>query len=200
MRRKRYCVIVQHVGGAPVEKIILAYSADGARRYYEGIDWSVLDVYALKRRRAPNAHAPAVWQIDERAIRSACKTLDIRWPVRITRTASMSKLGRHAFRHSRVWSTPRHYITVDKRVSVAESTRVLWHELAHAAQAERAAEAYAREAGVASRMVLLPREAVDAWRKAELRSRKYKYEKRPCEIEATYVSEIKKHYILTKPA
>jgi len=200
MRRKRFSVTVQYGQNEPAKKIILGYSAESVTRWIEARGARVLRVSTVKRKRARNASAPAAWQIDERALRSACKTLDIRWPVRVTRTASMEKLGRHAFRHNKAWATPRHYITVDKRVSVAESTRVLWHELAHAAQAERAAEAYAREAGVASRMVLLPREAVDAWRKAELRSRKYKYEKRPCEIEATYVSEIKKHYILTKPA
>lgn len=201
MRRKRFKVRVRKTPTANATSIIImAYSADRARSYANSCGWVVERVSSVKRHRAVGAKSAALWRVDAPALRTACAVLDINWPVRVTRTTSLDKRGQHAFKYRSLWPTARHYITVDKRLSPEEATYVLWHELAHAAQAERCAEQYALEAGLVSRDLVSGREAVDAWRKAESRSRHYKYVERPCEVEANNVAHAHKDYALTKAA
>jgi hypothetical protein len=196
MRRKRFHATVVDAGFK--RKItIMAYTPESARRWLETSGYIVLRLSAAKRRKSIAAGKAAAWEIDQRALQSAMDKLDVTWKVRITRTASRTKLGAHRLRYREPMHRPQHSITVDKTVSPTEATRILWHELCHAAQAERAARKFATEAGCPVG-ALTGRECLTAWREDNARSRRYSYDARPIEIEARYISEINKQYLLTK--
>lgn len=200
VRRKRFQATVSYDDGPPRTMGVMAHTAEGARNCFESAGYSVFSVSAVKRRRTRGVGTPPKWQVDQRALESAMKKLGVTWKVRITRTSSRSKLGAHRLRYREPAHRPQHSITVDKLVSPTEATRILWHELAHAAQAERAAVQFARECGYEDASALNGRECLRAWREVDARSRRYSYKERPIEIEARYVSEVNSQYLLTKPA
>jgi len=76
------------------------------------------------------------WGIAPDALREAKDTLGIRLPVAIRNTSSLEShtiLGLYSFDpDARV-----HLIQIDPRLSRRHANRILWHELAHAAQGER---------------------------------------------------------------
>lgn len=74
------------------------------------------------------------WRFDVRAIERAAKANGVRDPIRLQTTRGRTALGRHLWH-----TTPQgreHVIRVDANTSARFASRTLWHELAHASQAE----------------------------------------------------------------
>lgn len=172
-RRKRFEIIAESARWQA-----LAYpNAAGefpsnALEHYKSLGYTVLSARPLGRQIMPKQ----AWAVNHVALTDACKTLDIRWPVRVKRTANSKKLyGRH-----RLHSFPElsHTITLAAGLRVQQASEVLWHELAHAMQAEREV----RELDGWEN--LSPKRAIKIWCAADARSRKLPYSSRPCEIEA----------------
>lgn len=190
-RRKRFQVTIVRAGKTLAKRVCLAYSAAGARALFERQDGTrVLRVEAIKRRKYRKGQA-ACWCVDWKAVQDACDVLGISWPVKVRRTSSFAHNGAHrlgvvGFRR------PVHYITVEKTATCAKATETLWHELAHAAQAERVV----RESPCRNRTVY---EMIQCWDKHEMRSRKIPYKERPCETEANQIAGIYGERSLTKP-
>lgn len=177
MRRKRYEVIgIDSVTGLPKRYTSLGYSETSMREWAERHhDVIVLDVVPVARQVRPKQP----WRIDHVALNAACEWLDVRWPVNVKRTANGKSLhGRHRLRGRNEWPTPRHVITLAAGLPQALASEVLWHELAHAMQAERGV----RTCPVWSGLNAI--EMMKLWTVADIRDRRYAYDDRPCEIEA----------------
>ena len=183
-RRTRYRVET-HRG--PVD--VLAYSPDGARSAAIRAGYTVVAGPFVSRRRTQAGDAR--WTVDDRAIRRACVALGVEWDVRITRTKAQRTNGVHRLRIRS--GRPVHYITGPALADTAKATATLWHELTHAAQAERVA----RERGVHGD----PLGALHAWVAFVRTQNRWSYERRPIEIEARRAAEAPPLPIpLVKPA
>lgn len=71
-----------------------------------------------------------------------------------------------------------HKIVLKSYLSASYASKCLWHELCHAMQAERSSKGDPNHFG-----------AILSWNKADDRDRQYKYDDRPCEIEALAYEE-----------
>jgi hypothetical protein len=108
----------------------------------------------------------APWRVDDAALARACDHLGIKVPVRVRRMPGRGLRGRyHGIRlapdaprdpavfgllsDAELTALMHHQITVATRLTPSVASRVLWHELTHAAQFEHDAdgyiEGYARE-------------------------------------------------------
>jgi hypothetical protein len=76
-----------------------------------------------------------VWEFDFDAIRDVANELGVRWPIRVgcAEYARNRKQGLHSCERDRA----PHVITIGRTLDSADASRMLWHELTHAAQAER---------------------------------------------------------------
>ena len=153
MRRQRFRAELSHTtSNAVVSRLMLAYDADDVRDFYERCGYVVLDVRSARKKRTTERPANPPWVKDDRAIRSACDFLGITLPVTIKPTnVAGGRHGAHQFRptgpgvrivRGRIHGIEHttgfvHHITVKSWLSVEEASRTLWHELAHAVQAER---------------------------------------------------------------
>jgi hypothetical protein len=171
-RRTRYR-IETHRG--PVD--VLAYSPEGARNAAERAGYSIVTGPRPARKRTIQGEAR--WTVDDRALRAACRALGVEWDVRVTRTKAQRTNGVHRLRVRN--GRPVHYITGPALADTAKATATLWHELTHAAQAERAA----RDAGVHHD----PSLANLAWCRFVRRQQRYPYSVRPIEVEARATAE-----------
>jgi hypothetical protein len=72
------------------------------------------------------------FDVDDAAVDQARQQLGVRLAVRVLKRRYVHKTGRYIGIRCGV-----HYIGVDVGLSPAEASRVVWHELTHAAQAER---------------------------------------------------------------
>lgn len=168
-RRTRYRIDT-HRG--PVD--VLAYSPEGARRAAENAGYSILAGGGPRVARKQKSSQPARWTVNDAAIRAACRALGVEWEVRITRTKATRTNGVHRLRIRN--GRPVHFIAGPALADTAKATATLWHELTHAAQAERVA----REGGVHHD----PLSALHAWVKFCNRQNRWCYERRPIEVEA----------------
>jgi hypothetical protein len=73
---------------------------------------------------------PGGWELSYRALREARELLGLRSDVEVTKSAGSRRIGCHRFREG------RHFITVSTYLTPEGASRVLWHELGHAAQQE----------------------------------------------------------------
>lgn len=190
MRRTSFTAYLEdREDGLCYERICMAWNLDQVKAYYEESRprARVIRVSPTPKRKTS---AP-MWEANQARLLRAYKTLDIRWPVQIRRTCSKQHQGAHKLKIHGNQATPTHMIVVDKSLTPYQASRVLWHELAHAAQSERVAR---------SVVALNARAMGAAWRGANLRSRKIPYSKRPCEVEARYVENLHLDDILTSAA
>lgn len=87
---------------------------------------------------------PMAWEVDRVALAKACQALGITAPVHVKRSPGRSlngayhgkRLGALVHRHCEP-TTAYHCITVSAVLHPNDASRTLWHELTHAAQAER---------------------------------------------------------------
>lgn len=180
MRRSRYTVTVIDSNGNQSRRVVLAYSADGARQCYARRYWySVVSVTKGDYRKVAAPTQPKQAQrfkVDASALRDACELLDIRLPVKVrTHSRVGGTLGNHRF-PGEAW----HNVMVKSYLSVVEANSVLWHELAHCMQSEKAVRAGKR------------------WAAVSQAQRAYPYRIRPIEIEANALADRYKDISLVK--
>jgi hypothetical protein len=194
-RRKRFIITVKHLDKRPIQRVCLAYSAETARLYMErDPDITVVSIKPAKRRKYMQGVA-ARWEVDDYQLARACRMLDIRWPIKITRTSSTVHRGQHRVGCKREANDPIHYITVEKTATLRQASKTLWHELAHAMQSERHVRQLEDEGNVFAE----PHEKCQVWVSATQRRHKIRYAERPHEIEAKEIESIFTK-LLTKPA
>jgi hypothetical protein len=85
----------------------------------------------LQRVVLPPTRARAGWRIDLQAIKTAIDILEIKYPVRIRYIRGKYRRGTHYARKE------YHTITLSQDRPMKQANDTLWHELAHAQQAER---------------------------------------------------------------
>lgn len=203
-RRTRYLAELSREG-VNSERQILAYSELSARNYFTGRGYQVHSLTPHRPSKSWTRPANKPWRKDERAIREAIEFLGLTLPVRIKLTGHAA--GRHGAHHlypeggtvrhsgTRIWNIDTatglfHHITVKSWLSAAEASRVIWHELAHAMQAEHALAELPADAH--------PREAIEAWVACESHGRGVTYEDKPVEIEAREYEEFATEQPLAK--
>lgn len=175
-RRTRYRATAERAGEVYTWSL-LTYGPEDAFTWLERQGYYNIEV-AAARRKPVGARQPARWEVNPVALRDACALLGITWEVKITRTTSRSQSGSQSMTAARFGK--RHCLTVDKLADHVSASKTLWHELQHAAQAERCAtwSDYMRE---------------------HKRQRGYAYAVRPCEVEARATAEAMADVILTRP-
>lgn len=190
MKRSRYTVTVSRLGSAAIDrKVILAYSALGARQYFENRHYTVLEVergdYRRTERAARYVPEGGGFSIDQKALAEAIELLGIKRPVQIRLNGKVGPThGTHRWvpRSGKFKVNPNldtatggmlHRITLKSYLTAEQAGRTLWHELTHAMQAER-------ESADAATM----REAFEAWRFCSARGRGIAYNRKPIEVEA----------------
>lgn len=138
MRRSRYTVTLAD----DTKYVILAYSADGARAYYTSLFGPAVKHVAKGDYRIEEQRASDVCStghtLDQAAIKEAIEFLGLQLPVEIKQP---SRVGRRRGSHCFDWNVGAqgvHAITIKSYLNPERASKTLWHELAHAAQAERA--------------------------------------------------------------
>lgn len=177
-RRSRYTVTLS----TGERKVILAYSAEGARNYYAEFYASMgITVTRVaqgdyrKQQHAANRQAQGGFTIDRQALAFAIEYLGLTWPVDIRTHARVGGTqGNH-----RLTPNHRHNIMVKSYLTPEEASSTLWHELTHAAQAERAGNYH-------------------AWSEFVREQRRIPYSHRSIEIEARQASKDMADYPLCK--
>lgn len=165
MNRTRYTVTLRS-GETLRREVILAYSADGARSFYEGRGNTVVEIekgdYRLQ---SPDSG----FNIMQDALKAAQKELGLVLPVKIRFNARQGRTnGNYRF------NTTHHDIMIKSYLSPEQASSTLWHELTHAMQAERVG-------GTKS-----------VWADFLKDQSSYSYKNRPIEIEANKMSRAKK--------
>lgn len=144
-RRTRYTVTCSHHSdNAVVRKVVLAYSAEGAADYYTAKGYVVLSVAKgdlVAKAAAAQRHEGGGFRVSQAALREAIATMDLKWPVRLSMSSKVVTVagadGNHSVRAS--FGQPFHRIMLKSYLTPRRAGEVLWHELTHAMQAERAA-------------------------------------------------------------
>lgn len=188
-RRRFKVIVVNRRNGVEEQRIFLGYTANDPYDFYFKRGYDVRSVKPVARRKP--AAGVARWAVNQAALRRACRELDIRWPVKITRTAHRQRAGRHKLRLATGAATPTHYITAGKLEGVGRASEILWHELAHAMQAERTA----REKGALDGLAMLR-----AWGAHSRAMRFWDYDIRPTEVEARSYEQRAVSHPLTRSA
>lgn len=204
-RRQRWEAKLSHHTRNSVEtRHILAYSAEGVRNFYERSGYTVLEVSTVRRTRTTERPANKPWRVNERAIREAAEFLGLTLPVRIKPTNHAGgRYGCHELRpegpgvrikNGRIYGIENatglfHHITAKAWRSAQEANETLWHELAHAMQAERELSKLAA-----------PWDALDglrAWAACADRGRGTAYARKPVEREARSYEQFAAEHPLT---
>lgn len=99
------------------------------------------------------------WEIDWDALRAACYTLGLEWPVTVRLVPTLEYEGFHQISYEDYPERYRHLISLRPFRGVLEINRTLWHELSHALDAERDV----REVGLIKRHlnVMIEHELID---------------------------------------
>lgn len=173
-RRTRYTVRF-HDDDEP--KVILAYSAQGAREYYERMGYAVRTVIKgdyRRQQRAAKAKIQGGFRIDQNALKDAIDLLGLKLPVKVRFHARHGNTqGNYRLRDG--W----HDIMLKSYHTPEQASSTLWHELTHAMQAERAGDK-------------------TAWRKVIADQAVYAYGRRPVEVEANEMSETMNDVLLCR--
>ncbi len=151
MRRTRWQAELSRDGVAST-KLILAYSPESVRDFYARQGYNVRSVTRATRARTTERPANKPWRESTRAIREAADFLGLTLPVRVKVTNHAGgRHGAHQLRpegpgvrvsNGRILNLDNatglyHHITAKGWLSAQQASETLWHELAHAMQAER---------------------------------------------------------------
>lgn len=184
MRRQRYTVTLD----TGSQHVVLAYSPDGAKACYRNaasVRRGDFRVEALR-----NADRGNGFKVDQAALREAIEFFGLKLPVKIRFSARDGrKRGSHTLLHTggrvRMTATAvyhldtatgsHHDIMVKSYLNPERASRILWHELTHAMQCERA---------IAAADAQTPKERNAAWHEVSAASRGVGYHYKPVEIEA----------------
>jgi hypothetical protein len=151
-----------------------SYAERVAEDYYPDGPWKVV----TWRSQQTVPAALATWRPRLKAFARAQAELGLTLPVKLKLTGhKRGRRGAHSLRidNGKLY----HHITVKNWLDPVQAGRTLWHELAHAMQAERAIAAAER-----TRVMLSVRERQQVWLQCSERTRKMAYFIRPCEVEA----------------
>lgn len=186
MKRQRYTVSVSAADSLDITlRVVLAYDAADARRYYERRGYEVVKVERGDYRKM--TQRPTGARPNPAAIREAIDFLGIKFPVDVKVLSNQGGAqGRHRARPTggNVWTRGSrifnaetatgwvHLITVKNWLTVEQMGQTLWHELSHAMQFERDALVPGRDGSSALR----------AWN--ALYSDGTSYDHKPLEVEA----------------
>lgn len=187
MRRSRFTVVWQR-GGKEHRDVILAYTAACAADYFTRRGGTIVSLtHGDYRRQAAEiaARAGGGFTIDRAALAEAIELLGLKLPVQVklnSRFGDADGIHHFAPRRGAFKKDPSrdtaadgfvHKITVKSYLTPNGAGETLWHELAHAMQAER-------ETAGSTTM----REAFDAWKHCSARRRGVTYRAKPIEVEA----------------
>ena len=89
------------------------------------------DILKFERLICTGDTSRAGWVLDQDAVIEAMDTLGITYPVKIRFMTGKYRFGTH------YENAESHRITIHQGLSAEEASHTLWHELAHAMQAER---------------------------------------------------------------
>lgn len=89
---------------------------------------------AIIKYKVPPAPARAGYIVDVIALANACRQLHVDWPILFRWSTAQYKRGHH--RGGIVANQHYHQILLEQNRPIDSANRTLWHELAHAAQAE----------------------------------------------------------------
>lgn len=133
-RRTRYRFLAVSPGHTDPERIdVLSYSPERALEVLRSKGWT--NAQPVIQKAAP---AGSSWVLHTSALRQAVASLGITHSVMVKQTGHRGgRRGAHSLRRDaqgRVYS----HITVKSWLDPAQASRTLWHELAHAMQAQRA--------------------------------------------------------------
>ena len=167
-RRQRYTV------GFPngERKVILAYSGAGAAEHFKGQGPLAIQKGDYRMKLNPDGG----WRLKDGALELAIRELGLKWPVDIAPNAREGNTsGNYILAHGScapqrrsylwVWAY-YHRIMVKRYLTPQEASETLWHELAHALQAERCG-------------------SWEPWERYQIHQRRnFNYSDRPMEVEA----------------
>ena len=155
---------------------MLAYTIDGVRRAFPQATVTTGD-YRKAARQAEATSGGQRFRIDRHALKAACEQLQVYLPVDIRTHARVGgTLGNHQL------TSNRHNIMVKSYLDADEASSVLWHELTHAMQAERAIR------------------SGKPWADEVREQRRYTYSTRPIEVEARKMAREMSHIKLCQPS
>lgn len=182
-RRSRFSVTLAN----GKRNVVLAHSASAATDHYNRkaftLDQRVVSVVKGDYR-VMEHQADGGWRLDRAALREAIEFLGLTLPVTIKPTATRGGGGYGAHRlrarSGKFFRNPAldtaqglgHHITVNNKLTPAKASETIWHELAHAMQAERL---------IAKMPAATEREQYIAWGRVD---RGTAYERKPIEVEA----------------
>lgn len=129
-----------------------------------------------------------LWEFNKDELNQVCQRLEIAWPIRYTRGRSLRNTGKHTLKVNKGWLVPGHFITITKSLGVKRANEITWHELAHAMQSERAAQALGPNASA--------KELAVAWGESPERKGKYP---QPSELEANAYEQAADYWQLLRP-
>lgn len=164
-RRSRFTGTHKRTGE---QTVLLAYGLNDARRWFgknftvKAGDWTIKPAKG------------GGWTLSRRKLIAAAKELGLSYPVVVKQTSREGE-QRGAYR---LKPGPLHSITVKSYLTPKQATMTLWHELAHARQAELS--------GTAS-----------GWRATLRDENRTPYWRRPIEVEARRLAELNAHKMLT---
>lgn len=171
MGRKRRCRWTATLTDG-TRKYHLAYSETEIRAHYGDRVKTVTKGDARIAERNAQIKSKGGFLVDKVALRKATEELGLRHEVRVrTNSRVGTTLGRHRFYGH------YHDIMLKGYLTPEQASATLWHELAHARQAERAGSAH-------------------AWNKEVRKQRRCSYKQRPIEIEANKLADEKREQVL----
>lgn len=168
-RRTRHSFMAIPLGKTEPERIdVLSYSPERARAILRERGWTNIQPWSA-RAVSPSAG----WTLNAAALREAIDFLGIRHRVTVKQTGHRGgRQGCHQLRPGGDGGAYSH-ITIKSWLTPAQASQALWHELAHAMQAQRAIDANPQASPVA------------AWKKAyDSTNRGVAYWHKPIEVEA----------------
>ena len=178
-RRKSYIVKVLNGQGAEREYLMRVYDPAYIDQYVAARGWTLVSK-SPKPRAKPRA---AKWKLNDDALAQAVEFLGLKHPVYFTRNNTKTRSGSYSLRYG--WTLPAtaparfrqatlvHRIQLRPADTAEDASRTLWHELAHAMQAERSLSGASNGIG-----------AVGVFAKAVRAEAAIPYKRRPSEIEA----------------
>jgi hypothetical protein len=184
MRRSRFEVTM--LDGSC--KAVLAYDAAGASSFYQRRGYNVAHVAKVRPRRG----RAQGWSLDAARLAEVIEFFGLRLPVYVRFTTGVTRGGTHCLKAGRLLAPSArrrahngrvtedrlyHHVTLSRAWTAEAAGRAVWHELAHAMQAERTILAHGLSfADMATACAVV--------RADDARSRSYGYRERPIEIEA----------------
>lgn len=181
-RRNRYQATGVTLHGQPHSDIfVLAYTLEGAKQALVQKGYGAVSIAPHRREDIQGGG----FKIDQAALKAAQDFLGLTLPVKVRHSSKLGATqGNYRLSHRR---GNHHNVMLKSYLTPEQASKTLWHELAHAMQAERAC----KTAGVSP----TDRAALLAWSATPERAKGTGYYKKPIEVEA----RAHENYAATRP-